>query len=147
MPHVRRSVVWRRRRVPMLALAVASTAAPAGYAKSFQIQTSNDAATWTTIYSMTTGTGGTQTLTVAGNGRYVRMYGTARATACGYPLCTTNAALNRPVSASSTENAGSPATAAVDGNTGFHDLLTVSLGGAGTIGERGELPVSPRRHT
>ena len=32
------------------------------YAKSFQIQTSNDASTWTTIYSTTTGTGGVQTL-------------------------------------------------------------------------------------
>ena len=36
---------------------------------------------WTTIYTTTTGTGGTQTLTVTGTGRYVRMYGTARATA------------------------------------------------------------------
>ncbi|MEJ2857498.1 MULTISPECIES: discoidin domain-containing protein [unclassified Saccharothrix] len=38
----------------------------------------------------------------------------AQAAECG----TTNAALNRPVTASSTENAGTPATAAVDGNTG-----------------------------
>ena len=34
----------------------------------------------------TTGTGGTQTLTVTGTGRYVRMYGTARATGYGYSL-------------------------------------------------------------
>ncbi len=39
------------------------------------------AATWTSIYSTTTGTGGMQTLTVTGTGRYVRMYGTVRATA------------------------------------------------------------------
>jgi hypothetical protein len=56
------------------------------YATAFQIQVSNDNATWTTIYSTTTGTGGTQNLTVSGSGRYVRMYGTARATQYGYSL-------------------------------------------------------------
>ena len=56
------------------------------YAKAFQIQTSNDNSTWTTIYSTTTGTGGTQTLNVSGTGRYVRMYGTARATQYGYSV-------------------------------------------------------------
>ncbi len=56
------------------------------YATAFQIQTSNDAATWTSIYSTTTGTGGVQTLPVSGSGRYVRMYGTARATQYGYSL-------------------------------------------------------------
>jgi hypothetical protein len=56
------------------------------YGKSFQIQTSADAAAWTSIYSTTTGTGGTQTLAVTGSGRYVRLYGTARATQYGYSL-------------------------------------------------------------
>jgi F5/8 type C domain len=56
------------------------------YAKAFQIQVSADASTWTTIYSTTTGTGGTQTLAVAGTGRYIRMYGTVRATQYGYSL-------------------------------------------------------------
>jgi beta-glucosidase len=56
------------------------------YGKAFQIQVSNDATTWTSIYTTTTGTGGTQTLAVSGSGRYVRMYGTARATAYGYSL-------------------------------------------------------------
>ena len=93
----------------------------AAYATAFQIQTSPDGTNWTTIYSTTTGTGGTQTLNVTGTGRYVRMYGTARATQYGYSLwefqvfgslsgggtCgTTNAALNQPATASSTENAG-----------------------------------------
>ena len=60
----------------------------AAYAPAFQIQTvAADGTTWTTIYSTTTGTGGTQTLNVTGSGRYVRMYGTARppgtATRCG----------------------------------------------------------------
>jgi hypothetical protein len=58
----------------------------AAYGRSFQIQTSNDASSWTTIYSTTTGTGGTQTLNVSGSGRYVRMYGTQRATQYGYSL-------------------------------------------------------------
>jgi fibronectin type 3 domain-containing protein len=56
------------------------------YAKAFQIQTSNDGTTWTTIYSTTTGTGGVQTIPVSGSGRYVRMYGTQRATGYGYSL-------------------------------------------------------------
>ena len=58
----------------------------AAYARAFQLQTSADGATWTTIYSTTTGTGGTQSLTVSGSGRYLRMYGTARGTAYGYSL-------------------------------------------------------------
>ncbi len=56
------------------------------YATAFQIQTSADGTNWTTIYSTTTGTGGTQTLNVSGTGRYIRMYGTARATQYGYSL-------------------------------------------------------------
>jgi hypothetical protein len=105
----------------------------AAYATAFQIQTSTNDSTWTTIYSTTTGTGGNQTLTVTGTGRYVRMYGTARATGYGYSLwefqvygtassgstcSTTNSALNQPATASSLENASFPASAAVDGNTG-----------------------------
>ncbi len=127
----------------------------AAYATAFQIQTSNDGSTWTTIYSTTTGTGGTQTLNVTGSGRYIRMNGTARATQYGYSLwefqvygslsggaCgTANAALNHPATASSTENANFPASAAVDGNTGtrwssaFSDpqWLQVDLGSAKNI--------------
>ena len=126
------------------------------YATAFQIQTSPDGTTWTTIYSTTTGAGGTQTLNITGTGRYVRMYGTARATQWGYSLwefqvygtmgasssCgATDAALNQPATASSTENASFPASAAVDGNTGtrwssaFSDpqWLQVDLGSSQTI--------------
>ncbi len=103
------------------------------YATAFQIQTSPDGTTWTTIFSTTTGTGGTQTLNVSGTGRYIRMYGTARATPYGYSLwefqvfgtssgggtCgTTNVALNHPATASSVQNGTFPASAAVDGNLG-----------------------------
>ncbi|MFD7992122.1 beta-1,3-glucanase family protein [Streptomyces mexicanus] len=58
----------------------------AAYATAYQIQTSTDARTWTTVYSTTTSTGGTQSLDVSGSGRYVRVNGTARATAYGYSL-------------------------------------------------------------
>jgi hypothetical protein len=128
------------------------------YATAFQIQTSTDGSTWTTIYSTTTGTGGAQTLNVTGTGRYVRMYGTARATPYGYSLwefqvfgtgggsstcSTTDAALNHPATASSLENATFPASAAVDGNTGtrwssaFSDpqWLQVDLGTSQTVCE------------
>ncbi len=104
----------------------------AAFARSFQIQTGASATgPWTTIYSTTTGAGGTQTLTVSGSGRFVRMNGTVRGTPYGYSLfefqvygetsgggtCTNNAALNRPASASSVENATFPASAAFDGST------------------------------
>ncbi|MFE4173868.1 discoidin domain-containing protein [Streptomyces sp. NPDC056909] len=56
------------------------------YAKSFQIQVSPNGQDWTPIYSTTAGTGFKQTLTVSGTGRYVRMYGTERATPYGYSL-------------------------------------------------------------
>jgi hypothetical protein len=56
------------------------------YGKAFQIQTSNDNTTWTSIFSTTTGTGGTQTIPVSGSGRYIRMYGTVRATQYGYSI-------------------------------------------------------------
>jgi hypothetical protein len=59
----------------------------AAFATAFQLQTA-PAATgpFTTIFSTTTGTGGTQTLNVSGSGRFVRMNGTARATQFGYSL-------------------------------------------------------------
>ncbi|HEU5355760.1 MAG TPA: discoidin domain-containing protein, partial [Actinocrinis sp.] len=127
-------------------------------AKAYQIQASADGANWTSIYSTTTGPGGTETLNVTGTGRYVRMYGTARATGYGYSLwefqiygtasgggsgsCgTTNGALNQPASASTTETAGTPASAAFDGNAGtrwssaFSDpqWLEVDLGSSQSI--------------
>jgi hexosaminidase len=59
----------------------------AAYGRGYTIQVSDDAVTWTTIYTTTTGDGGTDDLTgLAGTGRYVRMYGTARSTQYGYSL-------------------------------------------------------------
>jgi hypothetical protein len=60
--------------------------ATAAYATAFRIQTSSDGTTWTTILSTTTGTGGTQAIVVRGTGRYLRIYGTRRATTHSYSL-------------------------------------------------------------
>jgi F5/8 type C domain len=58
----------------------------AAYATAYQIQTSPDGVAWTSIYGTTTATGGTETVAVTGTGRYLRVYGTARATGYGYSL-------------------------------------------------------------
>ncbi len=58
----------------------------AAYGKSYQVQTSNDAVSWTTIYTTTTGDGATDDLVISGSGRYVRVYMTVRGTAYGYSL-------------------------------------------------------------
>jgi hypothetical protein len=56
------------------------------YGRSYQIQTSSNAITWTNIFSTTTGDGGTDDVSVSGTGRYIRMYGTSRGTTYGYSL-------------------------------------------------------------
>ncbi|WP_275005630.1 discoidin domain-containing protein [Promicromonospora iranensis] len=58
----------------------------AAYASGFRIEVSNDASTWSTLYSTTTGTGGDQNLDVDGSGRYLRLWVTQRATQWGVSL-------------------------------------------------------------
>ena len=59
----------------------------AAYSSAYQIQTSNDGTTWTTVRSVTGANGGVDELTGLGaNGRYLRVYGTARGTAYGHSL-------------------------------------------------------------
>ncbi|MET4921324.1 discoidin domain-containing protein [Streptomyces sp. PSRA5] len=58
----------------------------AAYGTAFRIEVSSDAQSWTVVHQTATGTGGTQNLAVSGTGRYVRMYGTQRATAYGFSL-------------------------------------------------------------
>ncbi|MFJ4578771.1 discoidin domain-containing protein [Streptomyces echinatus] len=105
----------------------------AAYGKDYKVQISADGTTWTDLKSVTGSDGGVDTLDVSGRGRYVRMLGVHRATQWGYSLwefqvfgstdggqtgCgTADAAQGRPATASSTENAGTPASAAFDGNT------------------------------
>jgi glucose/arabinose dehydrogenase len=50
----------------------------ASCATAYQVQTSTDHTTWTTISTTTAGDGGVDDLNVNGSGRYVRMYGTHR---------------------------------------------------------------------
>ncbi|MCF3962951.1 discoidin domain-containing protein [Streptomyces fuscigenes] len=130
----------------------------AAYASAFQIQASTDGSHWTTLYSTAAGTGGTQTLPVSGSGRYVRMYGTQRATAFGYslwefqvyggsqdgggqPCGTATAALGKPATASSVQDASFSPSAAFDGNAGTRwssaasdpQWIQVDLGAATTV--------------
>ncbi len=106
----------------------------AAYGKGYKIQLSNDAVTWTDVYTTTTGDGGTDDISfTATNARYVRMLGISRGTAFGYSLYdfevydVPNLALNKTVTASSSENAFQPISA-VDGNpsTRWSSLYTNS---------------------
>ncbi len=58
----------------------------AAYARAYQVQVSDDASTWRTLSTVSNGDGGTDTLTVSGSGRYLRVYATQRATEWGYSL-------------------------------------------------------------
>ncbi|MEU4422502.1 discoidin domain-containing protein [Actinoplanes sp. NPDC024001] len=100
------------------------------FGKAYQIQTSTDAATWTTVHTQSNGAGGTETIDVTASGRYVRLLGTARGSGYGYSLyefkvyggstptagCTENAAQGRPATASSSEGADVGPEKAFDGN-------------------------------
>jgi glucose/arabinose dehydrogenase/PKD repeat protein len=128
------------------------------YGSAYQIQSSLDGSAWTTLKSVTGADGGSDDHpSLSGSGRFVRVYGTTRATVYGYSLwefqvyvgasgptptptltatptktntptpsltpspaaCgTANLALGKPATTSSVENAGTPASAAVDGNAG-----------------------------
>jgi type 1 glutamine amidotransferase len=56
------------------------------FGRAYQIQISNDNTNWTNLFSTTTGDGGVDDVTVSGNGRWVRVFGTARGTQWGYSL-------------------------------------------------------------
>lgn len=56
------------------------------YGKAYSIQVSDNASSWTTVYSTTAGNGGTDTISLNTAGRYVRMYGTKRGTNYGYSI-------------------------------------------------------------
>lgn len=95
----------------------------AAYAKAYQIQVSNDATNWTTIYSTTTGDGGIDDLAIAGSGRYVRMNGTVRATSYGYSLYEfqvygADPVINGITAVASSQEGSLAARYAIDNNTG-----------------------------
>jgi hypothetical protein len=59
----------------------------AAYGKDYQLQTSLDGTSWTSIQSVINGDGGLDDITgLAGRGRYLRVYGTRRATTYGYSI-------------------------------------------------------------
>ncbi|MFJ4851618.1 MULTISPECIES: discoidin domain-containing protein [unclassified Streptomyces] len=58
----------------------------AAYGKAYRIQVSDNASTWTDAYSTTNGQGGTETVNIGRNARYVRMQGITPATGYGYSL-------------------------------------------------------------
>ncbi|GAA2092910.1 PQQ-dependent sugar dehydrogenase [Actinomadura alba] len=59
----------------------------AAYGRAYRIETSTNGTTWTSAHSTTTGDGATDDITLAPvSARYVRMYGTQRATPYGYSL-------------------------------------------------------------
>jgi hypothetical protein len=58
----------------------------AAYGKSYEVQTSDDGSTWSTVMTVTGGNGGVDDLDVAGSGRYVRLNLTERGTEWGYSL-------------------------------------------------------------
>ncbi|MEV6851102.1 glycoside hydrolase family 3 C-terminal domain-containing protein [Actinoplanes sp. NPDC051411] len=109
-------------------------------AATFKIQVSNDGTAWTDASAVTNGADGTQTVTLSATGRYVRMDGLTRNTQFGYSVwefqvfggsaptsCSSgNSAQGRPTTASSTENAGTPASSATDGNDGTRWSSTAS---------------------
>ncbi len=55
-------------------------------AQTYDIDVSDDGATWTTVFSTTEGTAGPIDIDVDTAGRYVRMYGTVRTTPWGYSI-------------------------------------------------------------
>jgi beta-glucosidase len=58
----------------------------AAYARSYKVQVSDNDSTWTTVYSTTAGAGRDKTVAVSATARYIRLYGTKRATQFGYSI-------------------------------------------------------------
>jgi endo-1,3(4)-beta-glucanase len=58
------------------------------YARGYRLQVSNDASSWSDVYSTTTGDGGADDISLSSpaSGRYLRLLGTQRGTGYGYSL-------------------------------------------------------------
>ncbi|BBC98576.1 hypothetical protein SRO_7400 [Streptomyces rochei] len=56
------------------------------YAKSYEVQVSDDGSTWRSVYSTTAGDGDVDLIDVSATARYVRLQLTARGTSWGYSL-------------------------------------------------------------
>jgi hypothetical protein len=108
----------------------------AAYARAYRIEVSSNGTSWTTIYQTTTGDGGTDDISsLSSIGRYVRIYGTQRATTWGYSLYEIEVygtKENMPPVA----NAGADITAK---DTDLNGLHTVSLNGTLSSDEDGTI--------
>jgi hypothetical protein len=132
----------------------------ASAASAYQIQTSTNGTTWSTVATKTGGTSEHVDFAVSGAARYVRVNGTARQSTYGYslydlkvwstdggsttpPPTATLLSQGHPATASSSENTSFTAPNAVDGNTGtrwssaFSDpqWVQVDLGATHTISQ------------
>jgi hypothetical protein len=96
----------------------------AAYASSYAIQVSNDGNTWTTAYGNDAGGGGVEDLNVNATARFVRLYGTQRATPYGYSLwefqvyggCGPSTPPTTPSSTPSSTPSGGPTSTPPGGN-------------------------------
>jgi lysophospholipase L1-like esterase len=122
------------------------------YGKSYQLQVSSDNTNWANVYNTINGTGGTNSVSFTPtSARYVRIYGTQRATGLGYEIAEfqvyapplVNLALNKSVMASSTSDAiNFSASKAVDGSATTYwssqaadvQWIAVDLGSVQNIG-------------
>nr|WP_308425458.1 ThuA domain-containing protein [Micromonospora parathelypteridis] len=122
------------------------------HARAYQVQVSPDNVAWSPVHTTTTGDGGVDDLTVTGTGRYLRVYGTQRATQWGYSLWDLNVygtssggtllSRGRPVTTSSVEPGSAHVAAnAVDGNAATRwgsayadpQWISVDLGASHTL--------------
>jgi hypothetical protein len=105
----------------------------ASAASAYQLQTSTDGSSWTTVYSNNNSPADIQDTALSATGRYVRVYATSRVSQWGdslYELAvygtpsstggsgSTLLSQGKTATASSAENTSFPAANAVDGNTG-----------------------------
>ena len=109
----------------------------AAYATAYQIQISNDNSNWTNLKSVSGNTTTTNDQTgLSGTGRYIRIYGTARATVYGYSLYEIEVygtAIESPYSGTAINLPGKIETENYDlGGEGlaFHDTENTNQGGA-----------------
>ncbi len=82
------------------------------YGSGYEVQTSPDGETWTTVRTVTDGDGGFDDLAITGTGQHVRLYLTERATQWGFSSTSSRSTAHRPGSSTSTSRcrrAASPA--------------------------------------
>ncbi|TKC86305.1 glycoside hydrolase family 2 [Trinickia terrae] len=97
------------------------------YGVAYQIQTSDDNANWTTVYTQTAGKGGVEDFTFPSvTARYVRMYGTQRATPYGYSLYEFEVYNNAASAAPAATFVEQPATQTVPAGQNGHFAVVVS---------------------